>query len=244
MAVRKKTNVKLNVDKEESKKMPTFKVKCKFKNKGQKEMSDIIKSNRITFVEGPAGTGKSIIALKVALDIIKQPKYRIQDILITKPIVSVGNDLGHLPGGVNDKTNVFFNSIYANLNKLVDKEVAEYLRKEVIEERVLNYMRGETMGNYTEDGEPMGVYCIMDEGQNTTPMEMKTYLSRLGEFSKIIVLFDPDQIDIKLRRDDICGAVDAKNRLTGLEGVGYIKFTEDDIVRDPFLIEIMKRYKD
>lgn len=235
---------KSNSNHEERDKHHSFKVRCKFKNKKQKEMSDTIKSNRITFIEGPAGTGKSLISLMTALEIIKLKKYNIPDILITKPIVSVGNDIGHLPGGVADKTNVFFNSIYANLNKIVDKEVAEFLRNEIIKERVLNYMRGETMGNYDEHGNATGVYCIMDEGQNTTPMEMKTYLSRLGENSKIVVLYDPDQIDIKLRRGDICGAVDAKNRLIGLKGVGYIKFDENDIVRDPFLIEIMKRYKD
>lgn len=228
---------------EEVKTSHSFKIKCKFKNKKQKKMSDIIKENRITFVEGPAGTGKSIIALKVALDIIKQEKFNIPNIVITKPIVSVGNELGYLPGNVTDKTNIFFNSIYANLNKIVDKEVATFLRKNIIEERIINYMRGETLGNIDENGDPNGVYCIMDEGQNTTPMEMKTYLSRLGEYSKIIVLYDPDQIDIKLRNGEVCGAIDAKNRLVDLDGIGYIQFDDDDIVRDPFLIEIMKRYR-
>jgi len=221
-----------------------FNIRTKFKNKKQKEMAQMIKENRITFVEGPAGTGKSLISLKTGLEILKHPEeYNISNIMITKPIVSVSYDIGALPGDINDKTYIYFNSIYANLDKIVDKEVAKFLRNNLIEERIINYMRGETFGNVNEEGEPTGVFCILDEGQNTSINEMKTYLSRLGEDSKIVVLYDPDQIDIKTRNNEKCGAVDAAERLESLDGVGYFKFEDDDIVRDPFLIEIMKRYR-
>lgn len=220
-----------------------FNIRCKFKNEKQKEMSNMIKDNRITFVEGPAGTGKSLISLKAGLEIIKhKDEYNISNIMITKPIVSVSSGIGFLPGNVSEKTANYFNSIYANLEKLVDKSVAEFLRNSVIDERIIDYMRGETFGGVNDSGEPTGVFCILDEGQNSSINEMKTYISRLGEFSKIVVLYDPDQIDLDLRGKK-CGAVDAVERLKDLEGVGHFKFDEEDIVRDPFLIEIMKRYR-
>jgi phosphate starvation-inducible PhoH-like protein len=223
-----------------------FKIRAKYKNKKQKEMAEIIKKNRITFVEGCAGTGKSLIGIKTGLEILKNPEeYNISSIMFTKPIVQVSNDriIGALPGDLMEKISKYFDSLYANLEKLVEKPVGDFLKKMFIKDRIINFMRGDTFGDVDEEGNPTGVYCILDEGQNTTINEMKTYISRLGEYSKIIVLYDPDQIDIKLGKNEKCGAVDAVDRLKDLEGIGYIKFDEDDIVRDPFLIEIMKRYR-
>ena len=101
-------------------------------------------------------------------------------------------------------------------------------------------MRGDTFGRYDENGNAIGEYCILDEAQNMNSMEIKTFISRIGENSKIIILFDPDQSDIIWKNNEINGVIDAVNRLKSLKGVGYIEFTDDEIVRDPFLINIMK----
>ena len=104
-------------------------------------------------------------------------------------------------------------------------------------------MRGSTFGRYTADGKPVGSFCIFDETQNCTDVEMKTFISRIGEGSKLVILGDIDQIDLKLGKGEKCGLEDAIDRLQNIDGIGFVEFTEDDIVRDPFLIEIMKRYK-
>jgi len=222
-----------------------FPIRCKFMNKKQKEMSDTIKQNRITFVSGPPGTGKTLIALKTALDLLKDDNVPIDSIKLTTPIVNVGHDIGYLPGGLDDKISNYFGHFYSNLDKLVGKDVTIFLTKSgVVSQKIINFMRGDTFGRYDEKGNPIGEYCILDEGQNMTKMEVKTYISRLGENSKIVILFDPEQSDVKWDSKTTNGAIDAVTRLGGLDGVGYVEFTDDEIVRDSFLREIMKRYRD
>lgn len=222
-----------------------FSIRAKYRNVKQRQMADLIKNNRITFVSGPPGTGKTLIALKTGLELIKDKKIPIENIVLTTPIVSVGPDIGHLPGSVEEKSGNYFSHFYSNLEKLVEKKVSKFLIESgLVKQKIINFMRGDTFGKYDEFGNPIGEFCILDEGQNMTAKEVKTFISRLGENSKIIILFDPNQIDIKLKNGEVCGAIDALNRLKTLEGVGFIEFEDDDIVRDPFLIEIMKRYRD
>lgn len=223
-----------------------FKINCKFKNKKQKEMYDTIMENRITFISGCAGTGKTLVSLMAGLECIKNPDINISQIVMVKPIVEISSQrgLGALPGGLEDKTYLYFTSFYDNLVKIIGNETTKYLKdNEVIKDRVLNYLRGSTFGKYTAEGKPIGSFCILDESQNSTKTEMLTFISRMGEESKLVIMGDVDQIDLRLAQNEKSGLEDAIGRLKDLKGIGFIEFTEDDIVRDPFLIEIMKRYK-
>lgn len=224
-----------------------FKINCKFKNKKQKEMYDTIMKNRITFVNGVAGSGKTLVALMAGLECIKNKEINISQIVLTKPIVEITNTrngIGSLPGDLDSKTLPYFTHFYDNLIKIIGSEATSYLKQNgVIKESVLNYLRGSTFGKYTADGKPIGTFCIFDETQNCTVTEMKTFISRMGEESKMVILGDSDQIDLKLQKGEKCGLEDAIERLIGIDKIGFVEFTEDDIVRDPFLIEIMKRYK-
>jgi phosphate starvation-inducible PhoH-like protein len=223
-----------------------YKINCKFKNKKQKDMYDTIMSNRITFVHGCAGTGKTLIALMAALECLKNPDINIGQIVLTKPIVEITSNsgLGALPGNLDEKILSYFTHFYDNLTKLIGSEATKYLKTNgLVKETVLNYLRGSTFGQYTPDGKPIGSFCIFDETQNTKISEMKTFISRMGEASKLVILGDIDQIDLRLQYGEKCGLEDAIGRLQDIPGIGFCKFEEDDIVRDPFLIEIMKRYK-
>jgi phosphate starvation-inducible protein PhoH and related proteins len=223
-----------------------FSINCKFKNTRQKEMYNTIMSNRITFVRGAAGTGKTIISLLTALKCVKDSNVNIDQIILTKPIVEITSTkgLGALPGDINEKTLSYYTHFYDNLIKLIGNEATKYLKNnEVIKETVLNYLRGSTFGRWDSNGNPIGSFCIFDEAQNCSIVEMKTFISRMGEESKLVIMGDSDQVDLKLNKGEKCGLDDAWDRLQGIDGIGFVEFTEDDIVRDPFLIEIMKRYK-
>lgn len=223
-----------------------FKINCKFKNKKQKDLYNTIMENRITFVRGAAGTGKTLISLMVGLDCLKNKEMNIGQIILTKPIVEITSQrgLGALPGDINEKTLAYYTHFYDNLTKLIGTYQTKFLKENFfIKETILNYLRGSTFGQYTSDGKSIGSFCIFDESQNCTITEMKTFISRMGENSKLVILGDTDQIDLKLAKGEKCGLEDAIDRLKGVEGIGFIEFTEDEIVRDPFLIEIMKRYK-
>ena len=225
---------------------PQFRVNCKFKNKKQKEMHDTILENRITFVRGAAGTGKTLISLLTALECIKDSTINIDQIVLTKPIVEITSSrgLGALPGDINEKTLSYYTHFYDSLTKLIGTEPTKLLKERgIIKDTVLNFLRGSTFGKWDANGKPVGSFCIFDESQNCSPVEMKTFISRMGEESKLVIMGDSDQIDLKLNKGEKCGLDDAWDRLQGVPGIGFIEFTEDDIVRDPFLIEIMKRYK-
>lgn len=221
-----------------------FKINCQFKNKKQKDMFNTIMNNRITFVHGVAGTGKTLIALMAGLECLKNGS--VNQIVLTKPIVEITSSkgLGALPGDLNEKTLSYYTHFYDNLIKLIGNEVTKFLKQNnVIKETILNFLRGSTFGTYDSNGQPVGSFCIFDEAQNSTIVEMKTFISRMGEKTKLVIMGDIDQIDLKLAKGEKTGLEDAIKKLIGIDKIGFIEFTEDDIVRDPFLIEIMKRYK-
>lgn len=222
-----------------------FKINCKFKNQKQKQLANTIKENRITFVTGSPGSGKTFIALKTGLELLKSDDFRIGDMMLTTPIIEVSpKSLGALPGDLQDKIANYFDHFYDNLDKMVGSKVRKFLKgSNVVNDKVVNFMRGTTFGKYDENNEPIGTYCLLDEAQNLTVSEMKTFISRLGENSKMVICGDPEQCDIKLNKNEKNGLVDAIERFKEMDGVGIVEFTEDDIVRDPFLIDIMKRYK-
>lgn len=223
-----------------------YKVNGTFKTKKQKEMFNEIMKNRITFVKGSPGTGKTYIALMAGLELLKNQQINIDQIILTKPIVEIASrSIGALPGDLNLKTLSYYTHFYDNLSKLVGNEVTKYLKEtESIKETLLNFLRGSTFGRYDGSGNPIGSYCVADEFQNTTTTEMKTFISRMGENSKLVILGDLDQTDLKFNRGEKSGLQDAWDRLQGIDGIGFVEFSEDDIVRDPLLIQIMKRYKD
>lgn len=223
-----------------------FKINTKFKSRKQKLMYDTIMQSRITIVKGSAGCGKTLVALMAGLECIKDKSKNISQIILTKPIVEISSSrgLGALPGLASEKTAPYYAHFYDNLVKIIGSQATKYLcENEVIKETILNYLRGSTFGKYDSNGNPIGSFAIFDESQNSTRTEMLTFISRMGENSKLIILGDSDQIDLRLNKNEKCGLDDAFDRLQGIIGIGHIEFTEDDIVRDPFLIEILKRYK-
>jgi len=219
-----------------------YTVKHKFKNQKQRELFDTILANRITFIHGPAGTGKTFVALKAGLEAMKKKEQH--KIIITKPIVEASSPMGHLPGDVREKTSQYMYSFHANLKKLLGEAACQrFVADGLIKEVPLNFARGNTFGDYDKDGNALGEFCILDEAQNATVKDVKLFISRMGEKSKIIVMGDNDQTDLKLKVGEKTGLDDAFKRFEGLDGVGFFQFTDDDIVRDPFLIEVMKRYR-
>lgn len=219
-----------------------YKINLKFKNKKQKDYYTGIKSNRIFLTKGSAGTGKTIISLLAALEMLKEGS--IKKILITKPIVESSTSMGFLPGDMTTKISQYMVSFYSNIEKIIGGEWTNILKREnLVVEVPLNFMRGNTFGGINPDGSPSGFFVIADEMQNSTIREMKLLISRLGEGSTMVIMGDTDQVDLKLGRNEKNGLDDAVNRLSDIKGVGNIQFLDDDIVRDPFLIEIMKRYK-
>jgi len=223
-----------------------YKVKCKFKSVKQRELNDAILNNRITFVTGAPGTGKTFITLKTGLELLRDQSNPIGGILLTTPIIEVSpKSIGALPGDLDTKINHYFEHFYDNLNKIVDKKVVNFLTEsELIKDKIVNFIRGATFGDIDDNGVPIGIYCVLDEAQNLTKMELKTYISRLGEGSKMVILGDVEQCDIRIPHGEKNALEDAIQRFKDMDGIGLVEFTEDDIVRDPFLIGIMKRYKE
>jgi len=212
----------------------SFSPNLKLKNEKQRDLINKIHDNEITFIAGPAGTGKTFIALKAALEVLKKEKT-IDYILITKPIVEAGESIGFLPGKVGEKIDPYMHSFESNFKKLIGTASTKALfENEVIKSVPLAYMRGATFQDSI---------AILDEAQNTTITGLKLFLSRKGEGSKLIVIGDIDQTDLRLRDNDKNALQDAFVRFQGLKGVAFMEFTEDDIVRSTILIELMKRYK-
>lgn len=207
----------------------------KYKNRKQKDLVKAIHSNKIIFVAGSAGSGKTIMVLKAALEILKDTTNQTDKILITKPIIEAAESIGFLPGSKEEKIDPYMHSFYANFKKLIGEIATQKLiMAEVIKPIPLAFMRGATFSN---------AIAILDESQNVTVTGLKLFISRLGEHSKLIVIGDIDQTDLKLKKGEKTGIEDAFERFKGIEGVAFIEFTEDDIVRNDILIDVMKRYK-
>lgn len=231
---KRKNELKYNLD-----------IKCK--NEKQKHLLNLIKDPevRIIFIKGSAGTGKTFVSLLGSLFCLKNEEYNINKILMSKVIVPAARDIGYLKGELDDKIAPYFKAYWNNIEKMVGKVWSDYLKENsFIEETLVNFVRGDTFGNFDSKGNPVGEIAILDEAQNSTVTETKTFLSRLAEQSKMIIMGDTDQVDIKLKRNEKTGLDDAFDRFQGINGIEFIEFTDDDIVRDPFLIEVMKRYDD
>ena len=206
-----------------------------FKNKNQENFYDTIESNTISFCIGPAGCGKTFIATYWALRNLADKNNNYDGIIVTKPLVEVdGEKMGYLPGDIDEKTEPFMQSVYYNMEQLIGKQRLEVLRAAgIIKVVPLAYMRGLTLQNKI---------VMLDEAQNSTTSQIKTFLTRIGMGSKYIVSGDLMQSDLKGR--GLNGLEDSIKRFTGLYGCGFTRFTMSDVVRHPIVAELLHRYSD
>ena len=202
-----------------------------FRSENQHHFWKTIDTNDITFCAGPAGCGKTFISVYYALQMLAQKKF--ESIILTKPLVEAGGEkLGFLPGDVDEKTEPFMMSFYYNMEQIIGKQRLDVLRDTgVIKVIPLAYMRGLTLTN---------TCVILDEAQNTLPIQIKPFLTRIGQGSKFIVNGDLLQTDIHHEN----GLEDSIKRLVGVPGLGMSRFTSEDIVRHHIVASVLERYSD
>jgi phosphate starvation-inducible PhoH-like protein len=198
---------------------------------GQKIFIDAISRNDITFAIGPAGTGKTYLAVVYAVACLKNQEFK--KIILTRPAVEAGENLGFLPGDLKEKVDPYLRPLYDALHDMLGVEQTQkMLEKGQIEIAPLAYMRGRTLDN---------AFVILDEAQNTLPSQMKMFLTRMGFKSKIIVTGDVTQID--LRRDQRSGLIQAANLLKSIEEIAFVEMTTADVVRHPLVAKILEKYE-
>lgn len=200
------------------------------KTKGQYSFVKAVEDNAIVFAIGPAGTGKTYLAVIRAVSAMK--KGEVKRIVLTRPAVEAGESLGFLPGDLKEKVDPYLTPLYDALHDMLGVEQTEKLiEKGTIEIASLAYMRGRTLDDS---------FVILDEAQNTTPAQMKMFLTRLGFNSKMVITGDNTQIDLKTGTKS--GLDDAANILKDIEGIKIIHLTSDDVVRNPLVQKIIERY--
>jgi phosphate starvation-inducible PhoH-like protein len=212
------------------------KPKEKFLTNSQKEYWDIIENNQITFCNGAAGTGKSHIALKKAIDLLWDGNNKYEKLIIIRPAVeSSEKSLGALPGTVEEKIYSYMYPSIRLLHKIIGKESYEKLKQnDIIEFLTINFARGLSIDNSILVGE---------EFQNSSPLEMKLLLTRIGFNSKYIINGDIEQSD-KFKDVTKSGLFDVKKRMQGLDDIAFFEFDEKDIVRNPLIGKMLKRYSE
>ncbi|MBU1985267.1 PhoH family protein, partial [bacterium] len=181
---------------------------------------------------GPAGTGKTFLAVLIAVSEFLAGKF--DRIVLTRPVVEAGENLGFLPGDINEKVDPYFRPLYDALTKLLPSDrLRKFFDRSVIEIAPLAYMRGRTLEH---------AFVILDEAQNTTTLQMKMFLTRLGDNAKAVVTGDQTQIDLQPRTNS--GILTIPDILRGLEGVDFVYFTEADVVRHPLVARIIGAYEE
>ncbi len=201
------------------------------KNFGQRQYVNAIKHNDITFGIGPAGTGKTYLAVAMAVAALKRGE--VERIILTRPAVEAGESLGFLPGDLQEKIDPYLRPIYDALNDIFGADHTQRLMERgVIEIAPLAYMRGRTLD---------GAFVILDEAQNTTNAQMKMFLTRLGFGSKMVVNGDISQID--LPHGTRSGLVSAKRILKDIKSIKFVQFTAEDVVRHPVVARIINAYE-
>ena len=201
------------------------------KTLGQKVYVDSIKNHDVVFGIGPAGTGKTFLAVTLAVTALK--RGQVKRIVLTRPAVEAGESLGFLPGDLKEKVDPYLRPVYDALYQILGKEqTTRLMEREIIEIAPLAYMRGRTL----EDA-----FVILDEAQNTTIMQMKMFLTRLGFNSKMIVNGDMSQIDLPRRVKS--GLIDAMEKLKGIKAIDFVHFSASDVVRHPVVADIINAYE-
>jgi len=200
------------------------------KGLAQKRYIDAIRSHDIVFGIGPAGTGKTYLAMAMAVAALVEQRFK--RIVLCRPAVEAGEKLGFLPGDIAEKVNPYLRPLYDALKDMLDLEKAENLiERGVIEVAPLAFMRGRTLNDS---------FVILDEAQNTTPEQMKMFLTRLGFGSKAVVTGDVTQVDLPTGKAS--GLADAKEVLEGVEGIAFCGFSEIDVVRHPLVQQVVLAY--
>lgn len=204
----------------------------RLKNLIQKTYVDSVKQHDIVFGIGPAGTGKTFLAVVMAVQALRNGQ--VKRIILTRPAVEAGESLGFLPGDLQEKVDPYLRPVYDALFQILGKTATErMMERGVIEIAPLAYMRGRTLDD---------AFVILDEAQNTTSMQMKMFLTRLGFNSKMIVNGDISQIDLPNKVKS--GLIDAKDKLGHVNAIDFVYFMAKDVVRHPVVAEIIKAYGD
>ena len=200
------------------------------KTKNQKEFINALASNQIIFASGPAGTGKTFLAVAYALEEVLSG--RKNKIVMTRPVVEAGESLGFLPGDLSQKLNPYLRPLYDAMDVLLNPQQIKRLEENgTIEIAPLAYMRGRSLNNSV---------VILDEAQNTTSGQMRMFLTRIGESSTAVITGDPTQIDLPKKSDS--GFTEAMNILSGIESLSVVRFSHRDTVRSRIVREIVKAY--
>lgn len=194
----------------------------------QKKFIDAVNNNLLTFAIGPAGTGKTYLAVAMAANAVK--KGLVDRIILTRPAIEAGEKLGFLPGDLQMKVDPYLKPLYDALMEMFGDDYTRLIERGTVEIAPLAYMRGRTLSH---------AFIILDEAQNTTPEQMKMFLTRFGEGSRVIVTGDVTQIDL---RGETSGLVDAEDVLGDVEGIAFVHLSEDDVVRHGLVMKIVKAY--
>jgi phosphate starvation-inducible PhoH-like protein len=198
---------------------------------GQRNYMEAIRSHEIVFAIGPAGTGKTYLAVAMAIETLKRGKVR--RIVLVRPAVEAGERLGFLPGSFEEKINPYLRPLYDALHDLLEyNTLKKYMEKDIIEIAPLAYMRGRTLESS---------FIILDEAQNTTGLQMKMFLTRIGICSRVVITGDITQVD--LCKDERSGLIQAQTILHETEGVRFFYLTRQDIVRHPLVQKIVEAYE-
>ncbi len=201
------------------------------KNRKQAALIDSIYANDITFGLGPAGTGKTYIAVALALKMLLS--HAVRKLILTRPVVEAGESLGFLPGDLVQKINPYLRPLFDIMETLLPADVLRGMEESnTIEVAPLAYMRGRTLHN---------AVVILDEAQNTTKEQMKMFLTRMGEGSKLIITGDPSQSDIRGRSES--GLVHAVSLIRTIDGIGTVEFSADEVVRHSLVQKIINAYE-
>ncbi|HEY4655329.1 MAG TPA: PhoH family protein [Cyclobacteriaceae bacterium] len=197
----------------------------------QQKLVDLVKDNDLVFALGPAGTGKTYISVALAVRALKNKA--VKKIIITRPAVEAGENLGFLPGDLKEKIDPYLRPIYDALNDMIPFEkLRYYMERETIEIAPLAYMRGRTLNN---------AFILLDEAQNTSPMQMKMFLTRMGPDSKMIVTGDATQVDLPPKQQS--GLREAIRILSEVKGIGFLELSEKDVIRHKLVRDIIDAYR-
>ena len=200
------------------------------KTEGQHRYVKMVKYNDVVFSIGPAGTGKTYLSVAFALAALDANE--VDRIILCRPAVEAGESLGFLPGDLKEKVDPYLAPLYDSLHTLYsESKLSQLLKNKIIEVVPLAYMRGRTLDS---------AYMILDEAQNATPLQMKMFLTRLGVGSRSIITGDITQVDLQNPKES--GLLQASEILSGVEGIGFVRLDEKDVVRHPLVMKIIKAY--